>query len=271
MRIPREVSAPVPATPVQARTFNERRTSVSNVLVIDEVHNTRKFIQDRLAQNGFAVMIAPSSGSALKIADKLKPNAIVMNVQTANICYIKLIQQINQSPELKEVPLFLVSISDDLSTGYALRVSRVVENPGNGGLAGLPDEFKAYAERSVLVVEDQQSTLDHIAAVFKDIGQHIQSVRDGGSAFSSVQQRKPYLMIVDPFSLDAAHNEFLMRIHKDRDINATPVVLIKNDKLELALFRERLKSLLKTAEYASDEFIDNFTYQLAHSQRSAEM
>jgi signal transduction histidine kinase/DNA-binding response OmpR family regulator len=271
MRVPRVVVAPVPATPVQARTFKERRTSVSNILVIDESPTTRKFIQDQLNQNGFAVMTAPSSGSALKIADKLKPNAIVLNVQTADNCYIDLIQKINQTPELMDVPLFLVSIADDLTRGYALRVSRVVENPGNGGFADLPAEFKDDSERSVLVVEDEQTTLDHINSVFKDIARHIQSVSDGDSACHSVQQRKPYLMIVDPFSLDADHNEFLMSIHKDKAINATPVVLVKHEELELAMFRDRLKSLLKHAEYASDEFMDNFTYQLAHSQRSAEM
>ncbi|MCG6968830.1 MAG: HAMP domain-containing protein [Gammaproteobacteria bacterium] len=271
MRIPRVVTAPLPVTPVQARTFSERRTSVSNILVIDESHNTRQFIQDQLAQNGFAVMTAPSSGTALKIAEKLRPNAIVMNVQTANICYIELIQKINRIPDLKDVPLFLVSIADDLAAGYALRVCRVVENPGNGGLAGLSDEFKGDSDQSILVVENQQPTLDHIASVFKDIAQHIQGVRDGDSAFSSVQKQKPHLMIVDPFSLDAAHNEFLMGIHKDRDMNATPVVLIKSDGLDLTAFRDRLRAILKTAEYPSEEFIDNFTYQLAHSQRSSEM
>lgn len=268
LRIPRVVPVPKAATPVQARTFKERRTSVSNVLVIDESSNTRRFIQDRLNQNGFAVMIAPSGGSALKIAAKLKPNAIIMNVQNTAIDYLELIQRINNTPDLKDIPLFLVSMADDLATGYALRISRVVENPGNGELVEFSDEFKDDPDKSILVVENHEPTLDHIAAVFKDIAEHIQSVRDGDGACGSVKERKPYLMIVDPFSLDAAHNEFLMSIHKDKAINATPVVLLKNEGLEISSFSDRLKSLLKTAEYASDEFIDNFTYQLAHSQRS---
>jgi signal transduction histidine kinase/DNA-binding response OmpR family regulator len=271
LRIPRIVLAPKPATPVQARTFKERRTSVSNVLVIDESHYTRRFIQDRLNQNGFAVMTAPSSGSALKIAGKLKPNAIVMNVRTATIDYLELIQKINHTPELKEVPLFLVSVSDDLSTGYALRVSQVVENPSNGELAGLSNEVKNSPDQSILVVENHEPTLDRIASVFKDIAQHIQSVPDGDGAFGSVKEHKPYLMIVDPFSLDATHNEFLVRIHKDKAISATPIVLIKSEALDISSFKDRLKSLLRTAEYSSDEFIVNFTYQLAHSQRSADL
>ncbi len=271
LRIPRVVSVPKPVTPVQARTFRERRTSVSNVLIIDESHSTRRFIQDRLNQNGFAVMIAPSGGSALKIAGKLKPNAIIMNAQTATIDYLDLIRQINNTPDLKDIPLFLVSIADDLATGYALRISRIVENPANGELVELSKEFKDNPDKSILVVEDYEPTLDHIATVFKDIAQHIQSARNGDSACGSVKECKPYLMIVDPFSLDTKDNEFLMSIHKDKTINATPVVLLKNEGLEIASFRERLKSLLKTAEYASDEFIDNFTYQLAHSQRSAEV
>jgi response regulator RpfG family c-di-GMP phosphodiesterase len=268
LRIPRVVSVPKAATPVQARTFKERRTSVSNVLVIDESNNTRRFIQDRLNQNGFAVMIAPSGGSALKIAAKLKPNAIIMNVQNATIDYLELIQRINNTPDLSDIPLFLVSMADDLATGYALRISRVVENPGNGELVEFSDEFKDNPDKSILVVENDEPTLDHITAVFKDIAEHIQSVRDGDGACGSVKERKPCLMIVDPFSLDAAHNEFLMSIHKDKAINATPVVLLKNEGLEISSFNDRLKSLLKTAEYASDEFIENFTYQLAHSQRS---
>jgi CheY-like chemotaxis protein len=271
LRIPRVVSEPKPATPVQARTFKERRTSVSNVLVIDESSNTRRFIQDRLNQNGFAVMIAPSGGSALKIAGKLKPNAIIMNVQNATIDYLELIQQINDTPDLKDIPVFLVSIADDLATGYALRISRVVENPGNGELDELSSEFKDNRDKSILVVENHKPTMDHIAAVLKDIAQHIQSVHDGKGACGSVKEHKPYLMIVDPFALDATQNEFLMSIHKDKTINATPVVLIKNEGLEISSFNERLKSLLRTAEYASDEFIDNFTYQLAHSQRSADV
>ena len=78
-------------------------------------------------------------------------------------------------------------------------------------------------------------------------------------------------MIVDPFSLDATHNEFLVRIHKDKAISATPIVLIKSEALDISSFKDRLKSLLRTAEYSSDEFIVNFTYQLAHSQRSADL
>jgi len=167
--------------------------------------------------------------------------------------------------------VFLISVADDLTAGYALRVSRVVASPGNGELDALPGDFKTVAQKSILVVENDEPTLDRIAQVFKDIAQHIQGVRDGDAAYGSVEQRKPNLIIVDPFSLDANHNEFLTRIHKDKSICATPVVLIKSEGLELASFRERVKSLLKTAEYASDEFIDNFTYQLAHSQRSVEV
>ncbi|MGD8559197.1 MAG: ATP-binding protein, partial [Gammaproteobacteria bacterium] len=271
LHIPKVVNTPAPATPVQARTTKERRNSVSNVLVIDESNNTRKFIQEQLHQNGFAVMTAPSSGSVLKMVTKLTPNAIVVNVQTSDTDFMDVIKQANSVPEFQKVPVFLVSLSDDLSAGFALRVSHVIDDPDNEGLVALSHEFKGSPDKSVLVVDNHEATLACIDSEFKSITPHIQHGTDDACVCGCGKEHKPCLMILDPFCVRNTDNELLVNILKDRTINTTPVVLINYDPSQITLFRERLKSLLKAAEYASDEFIENFTHQMADSQRSSQV
>lgn len=269
IRVPRVVPAPKPVSPVQARTFKERRTSLSNVLIIDDARNTRKFIQGGLNQNGFAAMTTPSGANVLKIAAKLNPNAIVINLQTTSADYIKQILEIKQYPGLEDVPIFLVSLADDLTKGYALRVSNVVSNGENEELEQLANALNDDVEKTILAVGDFEAIMRRITVDFNSSVENIKTVNTGNAADDTLKNFKPNMLLLDPFSMDVQYNNFLMTIQKDKAISTVPVVLIMNGQTVSSL-QDQIKSVLKSAEYATDEFINNFTYQLAHSQRSAQ-
>jgi signal transduction histidine kinase/CheY-like chemotaxis protein len=270
IRLPRVVRQRQPVSPVEARTIKERRTSVSNILIIDENFGSRSYIQNALNAEGFAVLTAPSSSEGLKIAQALQPNAIVINVHNPDFDAVSFLSQVKHDPELVPIPTFLLSVSKGLDKGYALNVTHIVSEPINGRPSILPAQFDLPVSESILILEDEEKTAAALQKAFSEIGHSAMYVNNASDALQQIEKNKPGMLLLDPATLRVNGNPLLTHLHQQRDLRATPVVLLKNSQPfdKDPAYTASLQSAFDDAEYSADEFIANFTYQLAVAQRS---
>lgn len=271
IKLPRHVEKPHLATAVEARTVKERRANVSNVLLIDENVKSRTFIQDALNQKGFAVLTAPNSSEGLKTAQALQPNAIVINIHNPDFDGVNFIAQVKHDPDLINIPTFLLSLSKDLKKGYALHVAHIVNEPIQNKTSVLPDAICEKLNKSVLILDDEEKIARAVQTLLAPESETIEYVNNASDALNYIKGHNPDIMFLDPLTLKSNGSPFLAYLHKNHDLNTTPVVLLKNSQPydQDADYTATLQGALDYAEYDTEDFIGNFTHQLAISQRTS--
>lgn len=270
IRIPKQVVPHIPSTPAEARAIKERRSSVRNVLLIDESLDSRSFIQSELNNKGFAVLTAPSSSEGLKIAQAMQPNAIVVNIHNPDFDGVSFLSQVKHDPELVEIPTFLLSLSADLSKGYALNVAHIVSEPINGKSSVLPDSIISNVNKSVLIIENEENAARAVRNAIAVESKSIDYFDNTADALQSINEQIPDILFLHPKALKNNGQEFLTSIHKNKLLSIKPIILLKNSQPydKDAEYTAILQLALDHAEYNTKEFMVNFTYQLAISQRS---
>ena len=79
------------------------------VLVVDDEQDMRVYISTLLETNGFKPLLAEDGREGLEVARQKRPALIVMDVMMPKESGIQLYRELKKDPELKEIPVIMVS------------------------------------------------------------------------------------------------------------------------------------------------------------------
>jgi signal transduction histidine kinase/CheY-like chemotaxis protein len=134
VRLPRNVSEPA-AAPSHAA---ERRAPAGDVasshegtvvLVVDDDQNTRDLLTRGLQKEGFEVRAVSSGQHGLELARELKPDAITLDVLMPGMDGWAVLKALKADEQTREIPVIMVSMSDDREIGGSLGASDFLPKP----------------------------------------------------------------------------------------------------------------------------------------------
>jgi CheY-like chemotaxis protein len=83
------------------------------ILVVDDIAANRNLLSETLETKGYEVLLASNGVSALKVADRAKPNLILLDVNMPDMDGYDACRQLKKIQELAEIPVIFITANDD--------------------------------------------------------------------------------------------------------------------------------------------------------------
>ncbi len=99
------------------------------VLVVDDNEGLVKLIDRYLTDQACQVVAAPNGQEGLRLAQELKPDAIVLDVMMPEMDGWELLQRLRTQPESAKVPIIICSVINDPDLAYSLGASLFLPKP----------------------------------------------------------------------------------------------------------------------------------------------
>jgi CheY-like chemotaxis protein len=241
---PREPAVATRAAP-PAEAGADRRPLPSTrgiVLVIDDEEEARRLISDHLTAAGFRVVAARDGQEGLDLARRHRPTAITLDVMMPKMDGWKVISRLKASPETADIPVVMVSVSEDRATGVALGASGYVLKPVDRAtlLAELEGVAAACRVRRVLVVDDDPAVREQLSSILGERGYRVETASGGAEGLALIRQHRPDAVILDLMMPDVDGFTVLERLRDDPATLDLPVVILTAKDLT-GEERERLR------------------------------
>jgi PAS domain S-box-containing protein len=189
---PTPTSVPVP-----------RARKAPRILVIEDNPATGQLIRSQLAASGYETLKCDRPERATGLAAEHQPDAITLDLLMKPMHGFEVLLQLKNDPRTSKIPVIIVTIVDQPGVGTALGADEYLIKPVDKAtlLAAvercLRSRGGAAPARSILVVEDDVSTLEMIVELLRAYGYAVSTAADGDQARASVAQSLPELVILD--------------------------------------------------------------------------
>ena len=192
-----------PGQPDQTSGVVPRARNAPRILVVEDNAATGQLIQSQLASSGYETLKCDQPERASDIAAELQPDAITLDLLMSPVHGLEVLLQLKNDPRTARIPVIVVTIVDQPSIGTAFGADEYLIKPVDKAtlLAAvercLRSRGGAAPTRTILVVEDDVSTLEMIVELLKAYGYAVSTAADGEQARISVAQFLPELVILD--------------------------------------------------------------------------
>ena len=198
------------------------------LLVIDDDPEARDIVERFLRKDGFRVVTAGSGEEGLRLAHKLKPAAITLDVMMPDMDGWSVLRALQADPVLRDIPVIMLTIVDDKSKGYALGATDYLTKPVDRNLLHhalaryyTPDELC-----SVLLVDDDKATREMMLRTLEKSAWRVAEAGNGREALVSLAQEKPQLILLDLMMPVMDGFDFLLEMRANSEWEDIPVIVL---------------------------------------------
>jgi len=212
------------------------------VLVIDDEEEVRILLENYLREAGYLVVSARDGKEGLELARRLKPFAITLDLIMPETDGWEVLKELKMSEDTREIPVIVVSVSNDRTTGLALGASGYVVKPVDQRtlLAEMRRVSPSQQIRTVLAVDDDPMVLEHLENLLGESGFEVDRASGGREGIARVAADPPDLMILDLMMPEMDGFQVLDQIRSNPDTENLPVLILTAKELSVD-DRARLK------------------------------
>lgn len=242
IRLPARVAE---ARPVAAAAAKEEEGTVAGaagvVLVIDDDPAARELMQRFLSKEGYRVICAAGGEEGLKLARKMRPDAITLDVMMPGLDGWAVLSNLKADPTLADIPVVMITMVDDRNMGYALGATEYMVKPVDRErlLAVLHRHLREAGSRPVLVVEDDPMARDMMQQMLQREGWRVLTAENGRAGLEQLAQCRPELVLLDLMMPEMDGFAFIDALRGRPEWREIPVVVVTAKDLT-AEERERL-------------------------------
>jgi signal transduction histidine kinase/DNA-binding response OmpR family regulator len=228
--------APTFVSPEAAASGPERSLAGSRILVVEDDSSAAHLLETQLTSAGYAVTVCRAPERALEMAAELQPSAITIDIVMKPINGWELLSKLKSDPRTAAVPVIVVTIVDQPSTGALLGADEYIVKPvDKATLLGAIDRclkrLGAVATTSILVIDDDDPTREFIAELLSKNGFAVRTAADGGQAQRQIEAALPELVILDLILPDVSGFQLLAEWRRDSRTENLPVFVLTSKDL----------------------------------------
>ncbi|MZR32087.1 ATP-binding response regulator [Sneathiella litorea] len=230
--LPREIPAEHEVEPMEPAAISpvavDGRPGGNVVLVVDDDPVARDILRRFLGAEGYEVVTAINGEEGLQQARALRPAVITLDVVMPGMDGWTLLQALKDDPDLKDIPVLMVSIVDDKHKGFSLGVADYMTKPvDRKRLLTLLERYKLNGSGgNVLIVEDDGATRQQMRRVFVSEGWRVREAVNGRAGLQLVQDAIPDLILLDLIMPEMDGFEFVDSLKTLPEAKGVPVVVI---------------------------------------------
>jgi CheY-like chemotaxis protein len=229
----------------------------SCVLVIDDDPVQCELMQRFLGREGFRVLVARSGEEGLRLAREMRPDAITLDVMMPERDGWSVLADIKADPELRSIPVVMLTMVDDPARGFALGAAEFATKPVNRKrLSRLLRKYTSHeGSGGVLVVDDDPLARALVRTLLEAEGWGVTEAENGRAALDCMERELPRLILLDLLMPEMDGFEFTDEVRRRPAWRSVPIVVVTSHDLSAAE-RRRLKGSVEMIVQKSGEVPD---------------
>jgi signal transduction histidine kinase/CheY-like chemotaxis protein len=159
----------------------------NTILVVDDEEAIRNYLSQELSSFNYRVIEAASGLEAVKVVKDDRPDLIIMDILMLEMDGFKTIAAIRREPHMIDVPIVVVSVTEDKGRGYGLGIKQFMSKPIDAAALVANIERLLLADpagQSVVVVDGVSSKGAELTKAYSDRGYQIRQADDLASGLS---------------------------------------------------------------------------------------
>ena len=204
-------------------------SSGKTILIIDDDPTVSELMKRQLSKEGYQVIIAPNGKDGIRLARKLKPDAITLDILMPEMDGWSVLRTLKADPEVSNIPVIMASILDEKNKGFSLGAADFLSKPiqkeylmkSIRNLTGDKENLK------ICIIEDDESLRFTIKEILEKQNVEILEAENGKVGMSLLQKEeiKPDLILLDLMMPVMNGFEFLKSI-RETDLNTIPILVL---------------------------------------------
>jgi signal transduction histidine kinase/DNA-binding response OmpR family regulator len=198
------------------------------ILVIDDDADTRNVLERFLNRKGFQVECAANGQEGLRLARKLRPAAITLDVLMPGMDGWAVLSTLKSDPAVANIPVVMLTIVDDKNLGYGLGATDYLIKPvDRERLAEILMKFRNMPlSRSALVVDDEEPARKILVQILEKENWKVVEAENGLVALERMSERRPDLILLDLIMPRMNGYQFVTELQKHEEWKSIPIIVI---------------------------------------------
>ena len=222
------------------------------ILIVDDEPNVVAMISEYLTGEGYNTLTATSGRKALELAEIHRPFAITLDVIMPEMDGWEVLQNLKKNPVTADIPVIIVSVSDDRDTGFALGAVGSITKPfTRDALIAEINKIGRPRPHSIMVVDDNEIDLREMARVIEKEGIKAVPADSGSNCVEMLKEDLPDILVLDLMMPEMDGFEVLDRVRTNPKTGNLPVIIVTAKDLT-SEDRKRLKGSVSSILAKSD-------------------
>jgi PAS domain S-box-containing protein len=273
LRAPEEASltpANAPARPVEVLA------GTRTALVVEDDVKSAELIRVQLEAEGFTVLHAASAEAALVLAVQQPLSLITLDIMLPQMDGWQLLGRLKQMPDLRRIPVVIISIVADRNRGFALGAAAVVQKPISRQelYESLVDLGLFPVSRgrtlTVLVVDDDPKAVELIAVRLLGLASTVLRAYGGREAIEAARRRLPDLIVLDLMMPDVTGFDVVEALQHNPDTARIPILVVTAKPIT-AEDRARLNGYVLAIMEKGELDCDRFTAEIRRAMAGRQL
>ena len=231
------------------------------VLVIDDDPQSREIISRLLVNRGLTAVTAKNGEQGLRLAHRIRPAAITLDVVMAGMDGWSVLRKLKTDPELKDIPVVMLTMVDDKTRGYSLGASNYMTKPVDGDQlrAVLLPYLSGRTSPTVLLVDDDINARELVARSLQKTGCNVAEAGNGIEALEQIKVSEPCVILLDLMMPEMDGFEFLHRLRAEEAWQDIPVVVLTAKSLTEAdqqILSGSIQEVVKKDSLSHDQIVE---------------
>ncbi len=185
--------------PVQKPPVSPVKPLKLTVLVIDDEPEVCNLLKGHLNKAGYDVVTANSGREGIRLAKEVHPFAITLDILMPEMDGWEVLRHLKSSPDTVHIPVVIVSVSSDRTTGAALGATGYILKPVEKDV--LLDEIKristAQKAQHILVIDDDPDVRLSMENILREQVYSVEQAPGGEQGLTLALKNLPDLIILD--------------------------------------------------------------------------
>lgn len=231
----------------------------ATILVIDDDITTRELLTRHLGKLGYQVVVADTGQKGLELAQQIQPDAITLDVMMPGMDGWMVLTELKKHEELQNIPVIMLSMVENQELGYSLGAAEYLLKPiDQQQVLRVLQKYHAVKQRDylIMVVEDDQMTLDLTKEMLQRHGWQVTLARNGKIALGMAEQHPPDLILLDLMMPEMDGFEFIARLRHQPNLKNIPVIVLTAKDLTQAdriYLTESVNAVFQKGAYHRDD------------------
>jgi PAS domain S-box-containing protein len=221
------------------------------VLIVDDEGPARELLAGYLEPE-YRVAMAESGVEALKEAQRLRPDAITLDVMMPGSDGFETLVALRKNAATADIPVIILSIVDQKHVGFALGAAdyliKPVRKPTLLETIRRHVPTPADEDSSILLVDDDPKALELLQEALRSAGYEVQSVRSGARALEVLANKVVGAILLDLLMPGMDGFQVIRHVRQEPALRDLPLLVMTAKTLsreEVALLNRETQGLLQ--------------------------
>jgi len=207
-------------------------TGAGTALIVEDDAKSADLIRVQLEAEGFKVLHAATAEAALLLAVQQPLSLITLDVLLPDMDGWDFLSRIKLMPELRRIPVVIVSIAADRKMGFALGAAAVMQKPISRqalyeSLVDLGVFPRSPSQTlKVLVVDDDPKAVELIAMGIVGLTGTVLRAYGGRQAIETARRERPDVIVLDLMMPEVNGFEVVETLNQHPDTSRIPILVV---------------------------------------------